>query len=108
MTTADVQEKLEDLSKRASYISPSECNDEAIMLSAILSSLNVPRATMKQKAYRVALDVIGSASLAEITMKASDEYKQFMILDGLSEAVLQMIHSLKAKDRNLTDEEKTI
>ena len=108
MTTADVQERLENISRRAHNMMPGECNSEAIMLSAILSSLNVPRATKKQEAYKVALGYVGSAAMADIKMKASDEYKQFLILDGLSEAVLQMIHSLKAKARNLSDEEKTL
>lgn len=108
MNTSDVQEKLQGLADRASYITPGECNDEAIVLSSILSSLNVPRATMKQRAYKIALVFEGSAAMKDINMKASDEYKQFLILDGLSEAVLQMIHSLKAKARNLSDEEKTL
>ena len=107
----EIQEKLAYLGMEIGHIFPNQCADEAVILSSYLSSLNVHRATKRQIAYKVALNAKQngkSASEAEITMKASDEYREYQIIDGLCDAVVEVSHSLKIKVRTLEKEEKTI
>jgi len=79
------------------------CDDVSGTYTSLMSFVRVQTAHKKQQAYALNFAEIAngsSAAKAGVIMKASDEYRDYLIFDSYCEALLEQVRNMRAKGKN--------
>ncbi|MEK0326191.1 MAG: hypothetical protein QQN63_10865 [Nitrosopumilus sp.] len=108
MTHEDLQKHLKESKLALHSCIGSKCMDEAGTYVSLLAFVMVETAQKKQESYALNITEIAtgsSAAKSEIIMKASDEYRDYLIHKGYCEALLEQVRNFRAKGKG-DDSEK--
>ena len=109
MTPKELQQKLRESKQALHTCFGSQCMDEAATYTSLMAYVRVLTAAKKQESYVINLTEIAtgsSAAKAEVTMKASTEYKDYLILASYSEALLEQVRNFRAKGKGDDSEQQ--
>jgi len=104
----NIQEKIAAFRKQGETCQGSACMDIAMEVISLMGFINAKSAAYRQQAHALAVTEMTNQSAAKsiVLMKASDEYKKYLIYNGYSESLMELSRTLRAKGK-LSEEEKS-
>ena len=102
MNFTDLQNHMKQSRLDARSCIGSSCLDFAAHYTSLMSYVRTEAVVAKQQAYALQVTEMArgeTAAKAEAIMKASDEYKNYLIYQGYAEDMLEQVRTLRAKGK---------